>query len=79
MRLLEVVMTSTRISRLAAIAGGVLLLAGCAGGGGSAPVASNAAGASHPAVARNEVQQVSAALGNRLDQMMAQQVALTTH
>ena len=71
-------MTSSRVCRLAAIAGGVLLLAGCAGGGGSASVAGNAAGTSHPVAAPSEVQQVSAALGNRLDQMMAQQVALTT-
>ncbi len=72
-------MTSTRVFRLATVAGGFLLLAGCAGGGGSSPVAGNAAVPSHPVAARNEVRAVSAALGNRLDQMMAQQVALTTH
>ena len=71
-------MTSSRVCRFATIAGGILLLAGCAGGGGSASVASNAAGASHPVAAPNEVRSVSAALGNRLDQMLAQQVALTT-
>lgn len=72
-------MTSTRICRLATVAGGFLLLAGCAGGGGSSSVASNAAGSPHAVAARNEVRDVSAALGNRLDQMMAQQVALSTH
>ena len=58
--------------------GGMLLLAGCAGGTGAAPLAQNApaAGSVPP---KNEVRAVSAALGNRLDQMLAQQVALSTH
>lgn len=77
-------MTSTRACRSNAktmlpllAGGGLLLLAGCAGATGAAPVAQNAptAGSVPP---KNEVRSVSAALGNRLDQMLAQQVALTT-
>ena len=59
------------------IGGGLLLLAGCAGGAGSAPVAQNAATV-RPVPAKSQVHAVSVALGNRLDQMLAQQMALST-
>ena len=59
------------------VAGGMLLLAGCAGTTGASSTAQNALPAASVAK-QNEVGAVSAALGNRLDQMLAQQVALTT-
>ena len=61
------------------LCGGILLLGGCASPGRDAPVAQNAVVTAPAAPVKSDVGTVSAALGSRLDQMLSQQVALSTH